>query len=174
VLRKQKRVECLLDEEIFKAIQSVSSRYGRSVSSVIREAIVNYLQASEYKEIFFKLKNTTQEVQSAINCLEQYRLPELRAELKEVASQLKSLVKELQKQREALEVVAFWGALTVELLKQRLINTKALTPEQFERFKQAWWRLHSDADKRVNLLLGKPVWRGSFDPTVPPSNEVKK
>ena len=92
--------------------------------------------------------------------------------------QLNELVTLVSELKEVLEVNCFWTALLVELFKVRIIQTKAfgLPEEEFEKFKKTWELSHERADKHVEVLLGRRVWKNLFDPTQDPlaTKEGKK
>ena len=162
--RKMKRVVVWLDQDTIRTLQSFQDKLSLSSSSIVRQALHEYFAIPEQKEIAKKLQEISQDLLTELKIFEEHRIPELKSEIQELAYQIKQFNFKLDKLTEALEVVAFWGALISELIKVRLFNTKSLSQEEYERFKKLWYLAHERADARIESLLGKQVWKQKFDP----------
>jgi len=159
-----KRVAVWLDQESILTLQVLRDKLSLSTSAILRQALREYLSLPETKEIAKRLQQVAENFLTEVKIFEEHRIPEIKSELKELTYQVKQLNFRLDKLTEALEVVAFWGALVSELIKVRLFNTKSLSPEEYEKFKNMWQGAHEAADVRIENLLGKRVWNKKFNP----------
>ena len=166
--RKRKKLTLWLDEKTILALQTIRAQTSISMSSLVRQALYNYFSQTEIKNVAEKLQFINENLLVEFENFKNHRLPEMRAEVRELAYQVKQLNFRLDKLTEALEVVAFWGALISELIKVRLFNTKSLSQEEYERFKKLWYLAHERADARIESLMGKRVWKQKFDPEKDP------
>ena len=122
--RKMKRVVVWLDQDTIRTLQSFQDKLSLSSSSIVRQALHEYFAIPEQKEIAKKLQEISQDLLTELKIFEEHRIPELKSEIRELAYQVKQLNSRLDKLVQLLEVVAFWSALTPELIKVRLFNTK--------------------------------------------------
>ena len=159
-----KKVAFWLDQKTILALQTIRAQTGLSMSSAVREALHNYFSFSEVKEAAKKLQQISENLLVEVKTFEEYRLPEMRAEIREMIYQIKQLNSRLNNLTEALEVVAFWAALALEILKTRIFNTTPLSPQEYEKFKKLWHLAHERADARIETLMGKRIWKQKFDP----------
>jgi len=166
--KKLKKVTFWLDQESLLSLQVLRDKKSLSVSAILREALREYLTLSETREVLKKVEKAAEDLKTEARILEEHRVPELKAEIKELAFQVKQLNSRINKLTETLEVVAFWGSLVCELIKTRIFNTSSLTNEEYERFKKFWWLAHERADARIESLMGKRVWKGRFEPEKDP------
>ncbi len=162
--KQNRKIEIRLDDKTYETLKSLSVQKGLSVSSLVREALAEHLALSEVKNLFKKVNEAMEDVKTITRSLEEYRIPELTAEFKEVNFQLKSLKEEIQRFEKLFEVNLFWGALIAELIKARLFNTQVLGDKEYEAYKKLWEAAHEKADERVESLVGKKVWNRRFNP----------
>jgi len=167
---KKKIVSFSLDQKFLQDLQSYAEKEGVSVSDIVRRALQNYLNKEEALEKIVSASDDLSE-QAALLASVVDRLVSV---LRQQNLQLTNLVSLTQDLKEVLEVVCFWTALIVELFKVRILQTKlfGLSEEEFEVFKRVWELSHERADKRVESLLGRRVWKHIFDPTKDPLKEI--
>ena len=164
-----KELHIRLDKKTFYALQSLADQKGQSVSSVIREAIAEFLSFSETKNTINELKTVLRKLTEQVIIFEN-SLPELTAFMRMLNQNLRDLRVELEEMRKAVEVSTFFSALVAEILKVRIFQTKALglSQQEYNIFKNTWQLSHERADLRVQALLGKRVWKRKFNPVKPP------
>lgn len=165
-MEQKTKITAWLDVNLYKALKSISDRKRLSVSDVVREALIEYTGLSEAKELAKRLKEASDDLRLVVKVIEEYRLPEVRAELKELTCQVRDLKEILNKLMKQVEVICFWSALATELIKTKLFNTRTLTKEEYEQYKKLWNLAHEKADERVESLTGKKVWNKKFNPQV--------
>ena len=166
--KKLKKVTFWLDQESLLSLQVLRDKKSLSVSAILREALREYLTLSETREALKKIEKAAEDLKTEAKIFEEYRMPEIKAELKELTFQVKQLNSQINKLTETLEVVAFWGSLVCELIKTRIFNTTPLSNEEYERFKKFWHLAHERADARIESLMGKRVWKNKFSPEKDP------
>ena len=156
-------VKIRLHPSLHSVLLSQKSRTGRSISSLVEEAVRNYLYHSELQmeirraaEIMKLVSQELENVQEALS-----ELVVFRKTLNETNRTLRELLKWNR-------VSAFWGALLVELFKMKLFQTRRLSNEEFDLFKTAWHAAHEYADERIFSLTKEKVWRQGFDPKKEP------
>jgi len=161
---ERKKLTVWLDKKTIQSIQVIREQTGLSISSLVKQALLNYFSHNEIKNAAERLQRISENISVELKNFEEYRLPEIRAEVREMIYQIKQLNSRFDQLVQLLEVVAFWSALAVELFKTRLFNTRPLSPEEYENYKTLWQKVHEIADARVESLLGKRIWKQQFDP----------
>lgn len=149
-------VKVYLGPNAHSALLAQKARTGRSLSSLVEEAIENYL---------FHLELAS-EVRRAGEAMR-----EVRAALSDLRAVMEDLERTLSELKSWARVSAFWGALLTELFKSRLFQTRKLDDKELEVFRSLWRRAHEAADLRLEALTGERVWKGGFDPEVPPGKK---
>ena len=152
----KKKIKVFIDPSLYKVLLAQKDRTGRSISSIVAEAIQNYMYHTE-------MQMEVRRAGELINLVSR-ELDDIREEMAAFQSALQRTNHTLQDLVKWTRVAAFWGALLVELSKIRIFQTRALTDKEYDLFKEAWHAAHKYADKRIYSLIGEKVWKESFDP----------
>jgi len=152
----KKRLKVFIDPSLYNVLLAQKERTGRSISSLVAEAVERHLYHSE-------LKNEIRRAGEIMKSVEE--------ELSFLRDALRALNYTLEDLSGWIRTAAFWAALSVELQKARIFGARSLSDEEFARFKKAWRTAHEFADERIFNLTGERVWKGYFDPERPPKKD---